>query len=120
VFSLKRKGDYRLKLTRTLNQPGQYEVGLYLFTPHETNLSEQTLAEQQFFFNSMTHRFSLLGLPDSDPAGRADRSFTLLSPHFEITFGSWLLQYRASIDRLRQQLQNVEAIAAEPVKRALR
>lgn len=120
MFSLKRKGDYRLQLTRTLKQPGPYRIDLYLFTPHESSLSAWTLAEQQFFFSCMEHRFSLLGLPDTDRAGKADSAFTLLSPHFEIMYGSWLFQYRASINRLRQQLQNGEVIATEPVKRALR
>jgi len=39
VFSLKRKGDFRLQLTRTLKQPGRHKIELYLFTPHESNLS---------------------------------------------------------------------------------
>lgn len=119
LFSLKRKGDYRLQLTRTLKQPGRYSVELYLFTPHETSLSAWTLAEQQFFFNSVKHRFSLLGLPDQDRIGKADSSYALLSPHYEIMSGSRLFQYRASIDRLRQQLQSGE-FTAEPIKRALR
>src|SRR5690606_31567890 len=63
---------------------------------------------------------SLLGLPDTDRAGKTDSSLTLLSPHFEIMYGSWLFQYRASIDRLRQQQQNADPINAEPIKRALR
>lgn len=120
MFSLKRKGDYRLQLTRTLKEPGRYQVELYLFTPHESSLSAWTLAEQQFFFGCMEDRFSLLGLPDKDRIGKLDSSFKLLSPHFEIVYGSRLFQYRASIDRLRQQLQNAEIAPAEPIKRALR
>jgi hypothetical protein len=119
VFSLKRKGDYRLQLTRTLKEPGRYKVELYLFTPHESSFSAWTLAEQQFFFSSLEHRFGLLGLPDKDRVSKADRSFALLSPHYEIMCGSWLFQYRASMDRLRQQIQDAE-LTAEPVKRALR
>ncbi len=119
MFSLKRKGDYRLQLTRTLKKPGRYKLELYLFTPHESSFSAWTLAEQQFFFNSLEHRFGLLGLPDKDRVSKADSSFALLSPHYEIMYGSWLFQYRASMDRLRQQIQDGELIA-EPVKRALR
>ena len=63
MFSLKRKGDYRLQLTRTLKQPGRHKVELYLFTPHESSLSTWTLAEQQFYFSGLTHSFGLLGLP---------------------------------------------------------
>jgi len=48
VFSLKRKGDFRLQLTRTLKQPGRHKIELYLFTPHESNLSAWTLSEEQF------------------------------------------------------------------------
>lgn len=123
MFSLKRKGDYRVQLTRTLTRPGRYQVELYLFTPHESHLSSWTLSEQQFFFNSLEHRFSLMGLPDKDRAGKTDPSFSLLSPHYEIVYGSWLFQYRASMDRLRQQIEGAEVnegISAEPVKRALR
>lgn len=119
VFSLKRKGDYRLQLTRTLKRPGQYRVELYLFTPYEGKFSAWTLAEQHFFFSSLEHRFRLLGLPDRDRMSKAGSSFTLLSPHYEIVYGSWLFQYRASVDNLRQQSRNAE-FAAEPVKRALR
>ena len=119
MFSLKHKGDYRLQLTRTLKKPGQYRVELYLFTPHETSFSARTLAEQQFFFSSLEHRFGLLGLPDKDRVSKAGSSFALLSPHYEIMYGSRLFQYRASMDRLRQQIQDAE-LTAEPVKRALR
>ena len=48
VFSLKRKGDFRLQLTRTLKQPDGTRSKLYLFTPHESNLSAWTLSEEQF------------------------------------------------------------------------
>lgn len=119
MFSLKRKGDFRLQLTRTLQAPGRYKVELYLFTPHERTFSAWTLTEQQFFFNSLEHRFSLLVPPDKDRAGKAEGSFALISPHYEITYGSWLFQYRSSLDRLRQQIQSDE-LSAEPVKRALR
>src|SRR5690554_499001 len=50
---------------------------------------------------------------------KTDGSFALLSPHYEIMFGSWLFQYRASMDRLRQQIQNA-GVTEEPLKRALR
>lgn len=119
MFSLKRKGNFRLQLTRTLKQPGRYTVELYLFTPHESRFSNWTLTEQQFFFGSLKHRFRLMGLPDKDRIGKADRAFMLLSPHYEIMYGSWLFQYRASMERLRQQQKSPES-AAEPVKRALR
>lgn len=119
MFSLRRKGDYRLQLTRTLKRPGQYRVELYLFTPYEGRFSEWTLSEQQFFFSSLEHRFRLMGLPDRDRISKAGSSFALLSPHYEILYGSWLFQYRASMDRLRQQIQDAE-LPAEPVKRALR
>ena len=119
VFSLKRKGDYRLQLTRTLKKPGRHQVELYLFTPHESNFSARTLAEEQFFFSALTHRFGLLGLPTKDRASKADTSFSLLSPHYEIMYGSWFFQYLASMERLRQQLQSSGA-TAEPISRALR
>src|SRR5690606_38390946 len=63
VFSLKRQGDFRLQLTRVLTQPGRHQVELYLFTPHETTVSPRTLAESQFFYGALAHRFRLLGLP---------------------------------------------------------
>ncbi|WP_372965661.1 hypothetical protein [Marinobacter sp.] len=119
MFLLKRKGNSRLQLTRTLTDPGRYQVDLYLFTPHEDSLSSWTLSEQQFLFSSLEHRFSLLGLPEHDRMGKIDNSFALLSPHYEIMYGSWLFQYRASMDRLRQQIEN-SGLTAEPVKRALR
>lgn len=118
MFSLKRKGDYRLQMTRTLKEPGRYRVELYLFTPHEGAFSAWTLTERQFFFNSLEHRFRLQGLPDQDRVSKTDSSFTLLSPHYEIMYGSWLFQYRASMERLRQQIQSAEFAAS--VKRALR
>lgn len=119
MFSLKRKGDFRLQLTRTLKEPGRHKVELYLFTPHETTLSPWTLAEKQFYFSSLTHSFGLLGLPAKDRASKDDGSFSLLSPHYEIMYGSWFFQYQASMGRLRQQLQASEDIA-EPIARALR
>lgn len=117
MFSLKRQGDFRLQLTRVLTQPGRHQVELYLFTPHETSLSSHTLAEEQFFFGALQHRFRLLGLPSQDRASK-DTSFSLLSPHYEILYGAWLFQYQASLDRLRQQMQG--KAAAEPLARALR
>jgi len=119
MFSMKRKGDYRLQFTRTLKEAGRYQVELYLFTPHEGNFSAWTLSEKNFYFSSLSHRFGLMGLPEQDRASKADSSFTLLSPHYEILYGSWLFQYRASLDRLRQQIQ-ASGLAAEPLKRALR
>ena len=100
----KRKGDFRLQLTRTLKEPGRHKVELYLFTPHETTLSPWTLAEKQFYFSSLTHSFGLLGLPTKDRASKVDSSFSLLSPHYEIMYGAWFFQYQASMGRLRQQL----------------
>lgn len=119
MFSLKRKGDYRLQLTRTLKQPGRHKVELYLFTPHESSLSTWTLAEQQFYFSALTHSFGLLGLPAKDRVSKTDGSFALLSPHYEIMYGSWLFQYQASMGRLRQQLQGADDLA-ETLARALR
>src|SRR5690606_40121939 len=104
VFSLNRQGDFRLLLARVLTQPGRHQVELYLFTPQETSLSSHTLAEEQFFFGALQHRFRLLGLPSQDRASN-DTSFSLLSPHYEILYGAWLFQYQASLDRLRQQMQ---------------
>lgn len=118
MFSLKRQGDFRLQLTRTLTQPGRHLVELYLFTPHETTLSSRTLSEEQFFHNVLVHRFRLLGLPVKDRASKLDTSFSLLSPHYEIMHGAWFFQYQASLDRLRQQFQG--KAAAEPLARALR
>src|SRR5690606_3585627 len=109
-----------LQLTRILKTPGRHRLELYLFTPLEIDLSARILAEQQFFFGSISHRFSLLGAQVKDRASKTDASYALLSPHFEITFGSWLFQYKASMDRLRQQLRGAEAAAAEPIIRALR
>lgn len=119
MFSLKRKGDYRLQLTRTLKKPGRHEVALYLFTPHESSLSPWTLSEQHFYFSALTHNFGLLGLPVTDRASQTDGSFVLLSPHYEIMYGSWFFQYQASMGRLRQQLQASDDIA-ETLARALR
>lgn len=120
MFTLKRKGDFRLQLTRTLKKPGRYSIELYLFTPHETNFAAWTLTEQQFYFSSLLHRFGLLGLPAQERASKEDSSFALLSPHYEITYGSWLFRYKASMDRLRQQLQATGAANAETIARALR
>jgi hypothetical protein len=119
VFSLKRKGDYRLQLTRTLKKPGRHEVELYLFTPHESGLSAWTLSEPHFYFNALGHSFGLLGQPSTDRAGKADGSYVLLSPHYEIMYGSRFFQYQASMGRLRQQLLGAEDIA-ETLARALR
>ncbi|MCW3149267.1 hypothetical protein N8H22_11745 [Stutzerimonas stutzeri] len=118
MFSLKRQGDFRLQLTRTLTQPGRHLVELYLFTPHETTLSSRTLSEEQFFHGALMHRFRLLGLPVQDRASKLDTSFSLLSPHYEIMHGAWFFRYQASLDRLRQQLQG--KASAEPLARALR
>ena len=120
MFSLKRKGDYRVQLTRTLKKPGRYDVDLYLFTPHESNFSAWTLTEQQFYFSALLHRFGLLGLPAQERVSKEDSSFALLSPHYEITYGSWLFRYTASMDRLRQTLQSSGIATAEPIARALR
>lgn len=120
MFLLKRKGDFRLQLTRTLKKPGKHRVELYLFTPHESNFSSWTLAEDQFFFQALNHSFGLLGLPGEDRASnKAETAFSLLSPHYEIMFGSWLFQYQASLGRLSQQLQNAEN-PDELLSRALR
>ncbi|WP_027591042.1 hypothetical protein, partial [Pseudomonas sp. RL] len=118
MFSLKRQGDFRLQLTRTLKTPGRHQLDLYLFTPHESTLSPRTLAEEQFFFSALSHRFGLLGLPAQDRASKLDTSYSLLSPHYEIMHGAWFYQYLASLDRLRQQLQG--KALAEPLARALR
>lgn len=119
MFSLKRKGDYRLQLTRTLTTPGRYTIELYLFTPHESSLSTRALSEQQFFFSCLQHRFRLLDLQDKVRSSRFDGSFALLSPHYEVMYGSSLFQYRASVDRLRQQIES-GGLSAESVNRALR
>ena len=120
VYSLKRKGDYRLQLSRTLKKPGRYKVELYLFTPHETSFSSWTLSETQFYFGSVSHRYGLLGQPTSNRAGKDSEGYSLLSPHYEIMYGSWLFQYKASMDRLRQQLQAAGSASIEPISRALR
>ena len=120
MFSLKRKGDHRLQLTRTLKEPGRYHVELYLFTPHESNFSVLSVPEQQFYRRSLLHRFGLLGLPEQERVSKEDSSFNLLSPHYEITYGSWLFRYQASMDRLRQQLQGSGVAAAEPIARGVR
>lgn len=119
MFVLKRKGNYRLRLARTLKHPGQYRVDVYLFTPYERKLSPWTLAEQQFFFSSMEHRFGLLGLPGKGHVSKTGSSFMLLSPHYEIMHGSWLFQYRTSMDRMRQKVLS-EGLTADLLKRALR
>jgi hypothetical protein len=120
MYSLKRKGDYRLQLSRTLKKPGRYRVELYLFTPHETSFSSWTLSERQFYFGSLSHRYGLLGQPSKDRAHRDGEGFSLLSPHYEIMYGSWLFQYKSSMDRLRQQLRTAGTVSAELVGRALR
>lgn len=119
MFSLTRKGDYQLQLTRTINKPGRHTVELYLFIPPETHLSARTLAEQQFFFGSIAHRFGLMGLQANDRASKSDDSYARLSPYFEIAHGSWLFRYKASMGRLRQQLLSTDN-PAEPIGRALR
>lgn len=118
MFSLERKSDYRLQLSRTLKEPGHYKAEVYLFTPYEGAFSEWTLTEKQFYFSSLEHNFRLQGLPDLDRATKTDGSFSLLSPHYEIIHGSWLFQYRATMDRLRLQMQTGEF--ATSLKRALR
>ncbi|SEH51120.1 hypothetical protein SAMN05216535_0166 [Stutzerimonas xanthomarina] len=118
VFSLKRQGDFRLQLSRTLTKPGRHQVELYLFTPHETTFSSRALTEEQFFQSALTHRFRLLGLPAQDRASKLDTSYSLLSPHYEIMHGASFSQFQASLDRLRQQLQG--NATAEPLTRALR
>lgn len=120
MFSLKRKGDFRVQLTRTLKKPGRYNVELYLFTPHESNFTAWTMSEQQFYFSALLHRFGLLGLPAQERASKEDGNLTLPSPHYEITYGSWLFRYTASMDRLRQTLQSSGIATAEPIARALR
>lgn len=118
MFSIERKSDFRLQLNRTLKEAGRYEVELYLFTPHEGAFSAWTLTEKQFYFNSLEHNFRLQGQPELDRVSKTDGSFALLSPHFEIIYGSWLFQYRASMSRLRLQAQNTDL--ANSLRRALR
>jgi hypothetical protein len=118
VFLLKRKDDYRLKLSRTLKTPERYQVELYLFAPHENSFSTWALGEQQFFFHSLTHSFSLLGPSAKERVDETD-SYFLLSPHYEIMYGSWLHRYTASMDRLRQQFQTADTLS-DPVARGLR
>src|SRR5690554_7608611 len=81
-------------------------MDLYLFIPPETSLSARTLPESQFFFGSVDHRFGLMGLQGNDRAIKSDDSYALLSPYFEIANGSWLLRYKASMGRLRQQVRS--------------
>lgn len=119
MFSLNQKGDYELQLTRTVKKAGRHVLELYLFTPPETHLSARTLPESQLFFGSIAHRFGLMGVKTKDRASKSDTSYALLSPHFEIAHGSWLFRYKASMGRLRQQLQSAETMA-EPIGRALR
>lgn len=119
MFTLRRKGNYQLQLTRSLTGAGRYNVELYLFTPHEGSLSARALSEKRFYFSSLEHRLRLLGMPDRDRKGKVEHAFTLLSPHYEIQQGSWLFQYRASIDRLRQQIETA-GLSNELLKRALR
>ncbi|TVT34887.1 hypothetical protein [Marinobacter vinifirmus] len=118
-WSTRRKGDYELRLTRTVNTPGRHSVELYLFIPPETTLSARTLSEQQFFFGSVAHSFGLMGLQGGDRAVKNDESFALLSPYFEIANSSWLLRYKASMGRLRGQLNNTDT-PGETIARALR
>lgn len=118
-WSTRRKGDYELRLTRTVNTPGRHSVELYLFIPPETTLSARTLSEQQFFFGSVAHSFGLMGLQGGDRAVKNDESFALLSPYFEIANSSWLLRYKASMGRLRGQLNNTDT-PGETIGRALR
>jgi len=119
LFSLKRKGDYQLQLTRTVKTPGRHTVELYLFIPPETQLTTKILPEEQFFFGSVTHRFGLMGLQSNDQASKSDKAYALLSPYFELTNGSLLFRYKASMGRLRQQLQSTDT-PGESIARALR
>lgn len=120
MYTLKRKGDFHLQLSRTLKKPGRYKLELYLFTPHETTFSSWTLSEAQFYFDAVVHGYGLLGQASASRAEKESEGFSLLSPHYEIRYGSWLFQYLASMDRLRQNLQAAGAAAAEPISRALR
>jgi len=119
LYSLKLKGDYQLQLTRTVNTPGRHSAELYLFIPPDSHFSAKTLPEELFFFGSISHRFGLMELQPGERSNKTDESYTLLSPYFELTTGSWLFRYKASMGRLRQQLQNAET-PADPISRALR
>ncbi len=119
MFSLKRKGDYQLQLTRTIKTPGRHAVELYLFIPPGTDFSAKTLPEEQFFFGSVAHRFGLMGLQSNERASKSDESYALLSPYFELTNGSLLFRYKASMGRLRQQMHSADD-PGEAIARALR
>ncbi|MDX5385266.1 MAG: hypothetical protein LPK15_03800 [Alteromonadaceae bacterium] len=119
VFSLKRKGSHSLQLTRTLTEPGKYHLELYLFTPHEGILSPQSLPEPDSFIGTLEHRFSLQQLPEQNRTSKTYNSANLSLPRYEILHGSWIFQYRVSLERLRQQIRNSE-LSSDTVKRALR
>lgn len=119
MFILRREGDFRIRLTRILKEPGPHQVEMYLFVPHDLDLTEQTLPEQQFFHASLSHRFRLVGQPARDRATAKDPSASLLSPYYEVTFGTWFASYKASMDRLRVRLDDQEELASV-LERAMR
>ncbi|MCH8542609.1 MAG: hypothetical protein LAT61_03455 [Alcanivorax sp.] len=119
MFTLRREGDYRIRLTRILKDAGPHRAELYLFVPHDLDLSGQTMPEQQFFHGSLHHRFRLVGQPSRDRASVKDPAVSLLSPYYEVTFGTWFASYQTSMERLRQQLGKPGGLA-EDIDRALK
>ncbi len=119
AFLLKRKGDYRLHFTRSLTLPGRYTIDLFIFTPYESSLSDRLFPEPQFFQSCIEHRFSLRDQPKKDRIDIANKSYALLSPHYEVAMGSSVFQYRDTVERLRQQIGR-SGLTDEPVKRAIR
>ena len=119
MFAQRREGEFRIRLTRLLKQPGPHLVEMYLFVPHDLDLTNQALPEQQFFHTSLSHRFRLVGQPARDRASLKDPSVSLLSPYYEITFGTWFASYKTSMDRLRPRLEKPEELS-ESLERALK
>lgn len=77
------------------------------------------MPEPDIFFDTLEHRFSLQQLPEQNRISKIVNSRSLSLPRFEILHGSWIFQYRNSLERLRQQVRSSN-VGAEPVKRGLR
>lgn len=119
VFTLRRKGKYALQLERTLRKSGEYEIALYLFTPHDRASLEHALGGTKALPSNWHHGFRLLGLPAEDKASLENASIALLSPYYEVLCGTWLSRYQASMEQLRQRFESSDN-PEEIMRRALK
>jgi len=119
MFTLRRKGKYALQLERSLKQVGEYEITLYLFTPHDLASLERALGVTSALPGHLHHGFRLLGQPAEDKASLENASIALLSPYYEVLCGTWLSRYQASMEQLRQRFE-ISDNPEEIVRRALK